>query len=94
MMNCINKIINFKYVVNKLFRRWISLFGFSRIINFNNGTQYISDFMMQFCKTLKINQSFSGSYYHQGNGLVKRIFRKAKYRIVGDYTNINSYKIN
>ena len=75
------KNINSKYVVNKLFKRWISLFGIPRIIHSDNGTQFKSDFMMQFCKNLKINQSFSGPYYHQGNGLVERIFRTAKDRI-------------
>ena len=37
--------------------------------------------MEEFCKVLRINQTFSSPYYHQGNGLVERIFRTAKDRI-------------
>lgn len=75
------KGIKSKQVINKLFKRWIAIFGMPKIIHSDNGSQFRNNFMEDFCKVLKINQTFASPYYHQGNGLVERIFRTAKDRI-------------
>ena len=83
--------ITAKTVTNSILERWIAYFGIPKIIHSDNGTQFKSSIMDELCKRLHIEQSYSSPYYHEGNGLVERIFRTAKDKI---YTTSKSNNQN
>lgn len=70
--------ISAKTISENLIVRWISYFGIPKVLHSDNGTQFRSTIMRELCQRLGVKQSFSAPYYHQGNGLVERIFRTAK----------------
>ena len=72
------KDISAKTITEKLLERWIAYFGIPKIIHSDNGIQFKSGIMKELCNKLEIEQSFSAPYYHEGNGLIERVFRTAK----------------
>ena len=85
------KSINAKTIVKKIFINWISYFGIPKRIHSDNGTQFHSELMKEFCTTLGIKRSFSSPYYHKGNGVIERSFRTMEDMI---YTTARTLKIN
>ena len=85
------KDITAKTVADFILKRWIALFGVPKILHSDNGTQFKSDIINELCKRFQIKQSYSSPYYHEGNGLVERLFRTAKDKI---YATCKSNKQN
>ena len=53
--------------------KWISVFGLPKFLLTDNGSQYISTKMADFCKTNKISQKFTSSYNPTCNSISERL---------------------
>ncbi len=66
------KHITSKEIVDGI-KKWIENFGYPKCILSDQGKQYTSDLVMEFCKRNKIKKIFSTSYNPTGNSIAERI---------------------
>ena len=69
------KSITAKSIAESILKYWIAYFGCPKTLHYDNAPQLRSGIMEEFCKILNVRRSFSMPYYHQGNGIIERVFR-------------------
>ncbi|MEL7308825.1 MAG: DDE-type integrase/transposase/recombinase, partial [Pseudomonadota bacterium] len=72
------KTTDTKTIIEALFSKWISVFGYPRSIHSDRGTNLNSSQMLQLCKELGIRKTSTTPYYPQGDGIIERLFRTVK----------------
>lgn len=78
-------------IINNIFKRWISIFGYPECIISDNAPNLHSNLVRDFCTKYQIEKLTSSPYYPQGNGIVERLFRTIKDRI---YATCRSFGID
>ena len=68
-------------IINEIFRKWISTFGFPKYIITDNAPNLTSREWKSFCNKYDISKATCSPYYPQGNGIVERLFRTVKDRL-------------
>jgi transposase InsO family protein len=72
------KRTNSKDIIDKLYMRWISIFGVPEQLIADNAPNLNSQEMKSFCNKLGIKMKNSSPYYPQGNGIIERTFKTLK----------------
>jgi hypothetical protein len=72
------KRIDAETIAEKMFHRWISIFGAPKIIHSDRGANFESEVFKQQCELMNIKKTKTSPYYPQSDGLVERLFRTIK----------------
>ena len=62
----------------KIFPKWLEIFGVPSVITSDNGPQFASNFWKSLCSLMGIRSAYSHAHYHQGNGKAERTGKELK----------------